>query len=312
MHFRNLNLTAPVYFLTLICACCFFLSGEIPVAEAQCCIPSFENQIETEHFVLSWTNASSHEADNINDPQVVKETAGYLETAWEKLSRLFGRAPYVPPGSSKVAVIFHDLDCYAYADPPEGPIELNSRVWMKMPSIRQSTSAHELFHKLQYAYGYKTRWRPGEPILWFTEGTAAWAEVFVWGRVTRDCKMENMFTNTGIDLFDAEDMALPFWIFFVSGNSVAPRDQLMVELFERCEEKKWDVKKALFDVIRDAYGSADSFFFRFALARRSCFWRDPGAQSTIYTQILGPGNKDLVAEIKEYQRLRTSAAGALN
>ena len=111
--------------------------------------PFFENRLETEHFILKWTVKSPHRRDNIRDPEIVRETAGYLETAWEKLTGLFGRTPYLPPGSHKIAVVFKDLEYFAYADPPEGPIELNSFVWQKMPSIRQATSAHELFHKLQ-------------------------------------------------------------------------------------------------------------------------------------------------------------------
>ena len=175
---------------------------------------------------------------------------------------------------------------------------------MRMPSIRQSTSAHELFHKLQYAYGYKTRWPPRQPLLWFTEGTAAWAEVFVWGRVTRNCKIEGMFYNPGINLFDAEDMALPFWIYFVSGNSGAPNDRLMVKFFEKYEVENGNVKAALFEVIRDSYGSADSFFRRFAHERQNGFWLETVLHPCNYTRILGPDGKDLVAEIKEYQRKR--------
>ncbi len=301
----ELNRLVPISFLILLCACSSLPAGETTADGPQYVIPSFEKQIETEHFVLKWTNSSSNAADNLNDPEIVRQTAGYFEAAWDKLTGLFGRTPYTPPGSSKISVIFHDLDCYAYADPPEGPIELNSGVWMRMPSIRQSTSAHELFHKLQYAYGYKTlSGPPKEPILWFTEGTAAWAEVFVWGRVSRNCKIEAMFKDTKINVFDAEDMALPFWIYFVSGNSSAPRNQLMVKLFEKCEEEKWDVKKALFDVIRDTYGTVDSFFFRFALARRDCFWQDPVSEPSNYTRILGPDGVDLAAEIREYQHSR--------
>jgi AAA+ ATPase superfamily predicted ATPase len=172
---------------------------------------------------------------------------------------------------------------------------------MKMPSIRQSTSAHELFHKLQYAYGYKTRWVSRKPILWFTEGTAAWAEVFVWGRVSRSFKIEDMFKDTSIKLYEAEDMALPFWIYFVSGNSGAAKDQLMVNLFEKCEQEKGDVEKALFDVIREAYGSVDSFFLRFELERKNDFWQGSPSQSSNYTRIQGPDGRDLVTEIKQYQ-----------
>ncbi len=310
MSFRALKGLTPLFFLLVFCSCAIFtqtdFAREVPPDESQCTIgnvpPSFENQLETEHFILKWTNKSSHIADNISDPKIVKETAGYFETAWEKLTGLFGRNPYLPPDGSKIEVIFHDLDCYAYADPPEGPIELNSSVWKRMPSIRQSTSAHELFHKLQYAYGFKTRWVPDKPMLWFTEGTAAWAEVFVWGRVSRSCKIEDMFKDTNVDLYQAEDMALPFWIYLVSGNSGAPNDKIMVKLFEKCEEEKWDVKKALSKVIEDSYGSADDFFKRFAIERRNGFWPETPSQSCNYTRILGPDGKDLVSEIKKYQR----------
>ncbi len=312
MFLRPLKLPAQVFCIVLLYACssllCANAVGETSAVGSQCSVeadrPVFEHRIETEHFILRWTNASSHAADNISDPEIVRETAGYFEAAWDKLTGLFGRIPYLPPGGSKIGVIFHDLDCYAYADPPEGPIELNSSVWMRMPAIRQSTSAHELFHKLQYAYGFKTRWVPQKPMLWFTEGTAAWAEVFVWGRVSRSCKIEDMFRDTSIDLYQAEDMALPFWIYLVSGNSGAPIDQLMVKLFEKCEEYNGDVNKALFDVIRDAYGSVDSFFLRFALERRDGFWREPFSQSCNYTRILGPDGKDLVTEIEQYQHRR--------
>jgi hypothetical protein len=139
---------------------------------------------------------------------------------------------------------------------------------------------------------------------WFIEGTAAWAEVFVWGRVTRNCKLEVMFHDINIDLCDAEDMALPFWIYFVSGNSGAPKDQLMVKFFEKYEEEKGNVNAALFDVILDAYGSVGSFFRRFAQERKSDFWPGPAPRSCNYACILGPDGSDLVAGIRQYQKKR--------
>ena len=61
-------------------------------------MPSFENRLETDHFVLKWTNRSSHAEDNISDQQVIKDTGDYLEIARAKYLALFGRTPYVPPG----------------------------------------------------------------------------------------------------------------------------------------------------------------------------------------------------------------------
>lgn len=265
----------------------------------------FENRIETEHFVLHWTNKSLNRRNNIGDPQIVFETATYLEDAWSKLTGAFGRRPYTSSKDGRIKVVFKDIDCYAFADPPEGPITLNSSIWVKLPSVRQSTSAHEVFHKLQYAYGYKTRWVPSEPFLWFTEGTAAWAEVFVCGRVSRNCKMEEMFKNRDLDLYEAEDMALPFWIYFASGNSGIPGSSLMVELFERCEQTG-DAKNALLDIIGEVYGPVDRFFLCFATWRKNGFQQDLASKVLPYPCILGPDGRNLVAEIGNYLKERVN------
>ena len=78
---------------------------ETSAAGSQCSIeadcPLFENHIETEHFILRWTNASPHAADNLSDPEIARETAEYFEAAWDKLTSLFGRTPYFRPADPK-------------------------------------------------------------------------------------------------------------------------------------------------------------------------------------------------------------------
>jgi hypothetical protein len=262
-------------------------------------MPFFENSLETDHFVLKWTNKSRHASDNISDPQIIKDTAGYLETAWEKYTTLFGRKPYTAPGRDKIDVVFRDIDCYGVADPPSGPIQFNAFAWVQNSGIRQPTSAHELFHRMQYAYGYKTKWHPREPYMWFTEGTAAWSEVFVWGRVSRTCKVDTIFRDCKLGLYDAEDMAMPFWIYFVQGNHEHPNHQLMVKLFEKFEQLG-DEKQALREVLTEAYGSADGFLKSFAKDRRNGFWSDTCDMP--YRCILGPDGKDLVQEVRDMQQ----------
>ncbi len=263
-------------------------------------MPFFENRYETDHFVLKWTNRSSHSDDNIADRRIITDTGDYLEIAYGKYLSLFGRKPYMAPGTDKIEVVFRDMDCYGVSDPPNGPIQFNSYAWANNSGIRQPTSAHELFHKMQYAYGYKTVWKPKEPYLWFTEGTAAWSEVFVWGRVSRTCKVDTIFRDTRLGLYQADDMAMPFWIFCVKGNHQDQNNEFMVKLLEKCEQSRGDIKLALNEVIRESYGSVDDFFKSFARDRNNGFWAD--TCESPYSCILGPDGKDLVKEVRDMQK----------
>jgi hypothetical protein len=273
--------------------------GRPQIAESY--TPFLENSMETDHFVLKWTSKSSHSADNIKDPQIIKDTAGYLETAWAKYTELFGRHPYTAPGKDRIEVLFHDIDAYGYADPPDGPIQFNSAAWVDKNTrgIRRPTSAHELFHKLQYAYGFKTKWLPKTPYRWFSEGTAAWSEVYVWGMVSRTCKLDELFKDTDMELEEAEDTAMPFWIYFVQGNQEHPNHELMRKFFEACERLQ-DENLALKEVVEETYGPADQFFKKFASERKSGFWSDPC--DTPYRCITGPEGQDLVKEVRDLQR----------
>ncbi|MGA3113624.1 MAG: hypothetical protein ABSF90_04235 [Syntrophobacteraceae bacterium] len=262
-------------------------------------MPSFENRLETDHFILKWTNKSRHSEDNIKDPQIIKDTAEYLEQAWTKYTELFGRKPYTAPGRDKIEVVFRDIDCFGVADPPDGPIQFNSDAWVHHKGIRQPTSAHELFHKMQYAYGYKTVWKPQRPYQWFTEGTAAWSEVFVWGRVSRTCKVDAIFKDTKMDLYHSDDMAMPFWIHFVQGNHEHPNNHLMVEFFEKCEQLH-NERLALNEVIQKTYGPVDAFFNAFEKNRKNGFWSDTACPIP-YRCILGPEGNDIVGEVKSFQ-----------
>jgi hypothetical protein len=266
-------------------------------------MPSFENRLQTDHFVLRWTNQSRHSEDNISDRQIIKDTAEYMEIAWGKYVSLFGRKPYMAPGRDNIEVVFRDMDCYGVSDPPNGPIQFNSYAWVNNRGIRQPTSAHELFHKMQYAYGYKTSWKPKEPYLWFTEGTAAWSEVFVWGRVSRTCKVDTIFRDTKLGLYQADDMAMPFWIYCVQGNHPNPNNAFIVKLFEKCEQLR-DERLALNEAIKETYGSVDDFFKSFAKDRNNGFWADTCENP--YSCILGPDGKDMVKEVKDIQKKHKS------
>lgn len=302
--------TIILLFAAMSLAACIGFPSPVPVyaqTPAVCAMnpplssdmPTFENRYVTQHFVLKWTNRSDDPKDNISDPEIIKQTAGYFEYAWTKYMALFGKAPYTAPCHKRIRVVFSDLgDYYGAADPPAGPIQLNAYAWVHDPAIRKPTSAHELFHKLQYAFGYRTQWIPREPYTWFIEGTAAWSEAYVWGRVSSSSKVVNIFENTNMDLYTASYDAMPFWVYFVHGNQGHPNNHLMAELLQKCEQLH-NVRLALNDVIKEAYGSVNAFYLGFARERENGFWSK--TCSTPYNCILGPRGHDLVSEIRNIQ-----------
>jgi len=259
--------------------------------------PTFENSTETAHFILRWTNKSAHAADNIADASIVTETGGFLEDAWSVYVSAFGRKPYVAVGKTKIEVLFQDISGYGVASPPDGPIQFDAQSWVTIPGIRRPTSAHELFHKLQYAFGYRTKWDPVAPYKWFSEGSAAWAEVFRWSRVSADYKVQDLFQNPDFNLYDASYSALPFWVFFEARQKSTPLDQPMRNYLHRYESHGKE-EQALAEAIGDewppnnVYGTLPHFFALFARERWLGAWK-VGPTGSVYGNILGPANKVL-------------------
>jgi hypothetical protein len=256
-------------------------------------IPAFDHEQETDHFILRWTKSSSHKPDNITDASIITQTGDDLEAAYERYENAFGRAPYPPAGRPKLDVNFWDISGLGVAAPPDGPISLNSAAWVAEPGIRQPTSAHELFHKLQYAYGFRTVWTPVSPYKWFSEGSASWAEVFMWQRVSRAYKIHDLFQNPDLNLYDSEYSALPFWIFFDTRQRDTQNDIPLADYLERYELTGHE-ERSLGQIIdadwpEDAvYGQLDHFFALFSRERRLGAWRQTPSGESPYATILGP------------------------
>lgn len=261
-------------------------------------LSDFEQSMETDHFTLRWTNSSADSSDNISDSSIVSDTAGFLETAWTNYNSTFGRPPHLANGASKIEVVFRDI-AEAGSTTVNGPIELDSPTWNAQPGKRQPTSAHELFHRMQYAYGYRTTWIPSGSFQWFSEGSASWGEVFNWRRVSLSHKITSLFTNPDLNLWAASYRALPFWIFFQVRQADAPSDNPMVSFMQKYEATG-DAAAAVAEVIdedwpaNNVYGQMDNFFALFARDRLRGSWRVTGSGFVSpYPTILGPDGSTL-------------------
>lgn len=256
-------------------------------------MPTFNRSTETDHFILRWTDSSTNATDNITDASIITETGDFFEEAWDRYNTAFGRAPYIPSGSTKMEVVFYNiLGSHGVASPPDGPIRLNSNSWVTTPGLRRPVLAHELFHKLQYAFGFRTSWDPPSLYTWFSEGTASWAEVFIWQRVSRASKITDMFNNPDLNLYNASYSALPFWIFFEVRQKSSVSDNPILHFLSTCEPTG-DIKGTLEQVIdeewppNNVYGQLDTFYALFARDRYIGGWRR-GPTGSMYPNILAP------------------------
>jgi hypothetical protein len=265
-------------------------------------MPTFDQSTETAHFILRWTNSSATPSDNIADASIVTETGGFLEEAWTRYNTAFGVPPYVAPGQTKIEVVFWDIGGYGVTT-PGGPIELDAPNWISQPGIRRPTSAHELFHRMQYAFGYRTTWTPSGLYQWFSEGTASWAEVYVWQSVSSASKITNLFTTPDLNLYNASYGALPFWIFFDTRQRDTPDDLPMLGFLQKYQATG-NPAQAMAEAIdedwppNNVYGQLDTFFALFARDRHIGHWRVTPSGPTPYPAINGPDGAEIVPSLQ--------------
>lgn len=241
------------------------------------------------HFTLRWTETDPIPANNLNPanaPALIAEAGTLLEQAWQALSSTFGRAPYRPSGANKIQIDFQDLpdDLQGQADPPDGPIMFDAERWQASPPLRAPLAAHELFHKLQHAFGYRVTW-PQSNIAWFSEGTARWAEVFVYQRLTAATWLTGWLADPTLDLLAISSFALPFWLFFDARLRSANHNALL-DLLNWCEAEQ-EVRQGLDKTLELSNQTLSEFFMLFAAESFLGESRRMPDGQVLYPQILG-------------------------
>jgi hypothetical protein len=149
--------------------------------------PPLPDKKESDHFLIKYNSdpISKHYFSH----ELVEQVVSVLESSYGIYTQKFGRAPYLCDGKS-----IYDVSIYSFAPrddkrrpPPLGrtspdrPISLNADRLRGQCDWRliYTTPAHELFHRVQFAFGFKTKIKsPKKPYAWFSEGSASWAAMF--------------------------------------------------------------------------------------------------------------------------------------
>ena len=238
--------------------------------------------------------------DAIEDAGIVAETADHLEEAYRRYEEALGIAPYIPTNRERIEVVFYDLPNGARgaASPPDGPIQLNSRLWKAMPGIRQATAAHELFHKVQYAVGFRRSWpefKENDVLKWFSEGTASWAEVRCVSRVSDANKISELFARPDYGLFRASYGSTPFWIHFETLLKGAGRDGVkdFLERIRDTGDPAKAIEEALADLPDGSPRNVEALYQSFVRAALFGRWQTLTTGELLYASVFGPDDKSI-------------------
>lgn len=202
--------------------------------------------------------------------EIIFQLAADLEVVWNKYEAEFG-PEHLPelyemvPGYNLLQIDF--LQLAKGASTANGVtnsswqyIALNPRRWNEIPGIRKPVSAHELFHRVQYRYGYSVN-PDYDSADWFVEGTAAMAEALVWNRTSANYKYTWLYEHPIAD-FNFSDAQHPwgkyapaaadFWYFWDRHLGAMPA-------LLKNYETNGDILASLDAVLYDRFGAAGVF-----------------------------------------------------
>lgn len=145
------------------------------ISDAQ---PVLEKEKTIGHFRFFWTEQSSDPDDNVTESDI-DATADELNDLFVKFTAEFRQPKAKSVNGSPL------IDVNTYSDPGlfgstssfRNEIFLNSRHVVRDECRRRTTSAHELFHRVEYAYGYVTGTANQS---WWVEALGSWSQNYAY------------------------------------------------------------------------------------------------------------------------------------
>jgi len=166
------------------------------------------------HFKFYYTDSDANPDHNVTEAEIIA-TASRLNSYWTTYATNFKEPKHYLSGSVKmvdVKVYYLGAGLYGETSSSWNYINLNSKLVVKDACKRRTTSAHELFHRVQYAYGYISG---TANLKWIVEGTASWSQKYT-NETIRDYmgRMNSGLSAPDIDLIVSRSYdAAHFWVY---------------------------------------------------------------------------------------------------
>lgn len=190
-------------------------------------VPPLPKTYTSGHFKFNYTDNDADPDHNVTLAQI-QATATRLNSYWNTYVANF-KTPknYISGGTEMVDVNVYYLGAGLYGETGSGwnYINLNSKLCVKDACKRRTTSAHELFHRVQYSYGYISG---TAKMKWIVEGTASWSQKYT-NQSLRDylSRMNQGLSAPDINLINNRSYnACHFWVYLqkLVGSWAAIRD----------------------------------------------------------------------------------------
>jgi hypothetical protein len=141
-------------------------------------VPALEKSKTIGHFNFRWTETSADGRDNTNEVNI-DATAQVLNDAWDT----YVADLRAPKAQLRGGVRIIDVDVYYEGTLHGSTSSQSNRIFLNAHTVvnddcrRQTTSAHELFHRVEYSYGYVTG-TAGQR--WWVEALGSWSQEYLY------------------------------------------------------------------------------------------------------------------------------------
>jgi hypothetical protein len=212
--------------------------------------PSLPQTYTSGHFKFYYTTNDGNPDNNVTLADI-QATATVLNKAWNNYVTNFTKPMhYNSAGMELIDVNVYNLGGTLYGSTAshQNYIDLCSKKTVKNACLRQSVPVHELFHRVQYSYGYITG---TANMSWAVEATAGWSQKYLASNVGdwMGWWMNDGFNMPDKDLITARSYdACHFWVYL--GERGGGEKECIKLLWSTYQTNGNNMKSAAENVIR--------------------------------------------------------------
>jgi hypothetical protein len=234
-------------------------------------MPALEMERTLGHFHFMWTEVSTDARDNVTEADI-KATAVFLNQSWNRYTTDFRQPKANLVGGERIidVQVYYDPSLHGSTSSHTNRIFLNSETVVRDDCRRRTTSAHELFHRVEYSYGYVTGTANQR---WWVEALGSWSQEHSYDAINDYVTRVNAgLASPDKSLLSRSYDACHYWKYFGEqinkrSAAVTSEGQAIREFMDEYSTNGLDAKAASGSVTTNRISrSFDKFFIEWSKA----------------------------------------------